>query len=113
VGAADEGQGDKFRQFWHIPFWKCSVGICSDEKADDVGFLESVIQDLPKRLPMKPGRVRLFCDRWCFGVAACAGCVLGLRACGGEALALGGGGEQHPRMSQQVECLSLTNTLCP
>eukprot|EP00775_Hariotina_reticulata_P009179 gene9179-9345_t len=47
---ATEGQGDKYRQFWHIPFWTCSVGICTDTNVDDIGFLTNVISDLPKKL---------------------------------------------------------------
>jgi hypothetical protein len=44
-------------QFWSIPFWHCSVGICRDASTDDMGFIEQVIADLPKRLPLKPGHV--------------------------------------------------------
>lgn len=46
-------------QFWSIPFWSCSVGICSDKTADDVGFLEKVITDMPERLALAPGKVRM------------------------------------------------------
>ncbi|KAI8471377.1 MAG: hypothetical protein J3K34DRAFT_520610 [Monoraphidium minutum] len=51
-GDPSEGQGSKFRQFWSVPFWQCSVGICSDPAADDVGFIEAVVADLPDRLPL-------------------------------------------------------------
>jgi hypothetical protein len=44
-------------QFWSIPFWRCSVGICRDPATDDMGFIEKVVADLPKRLPLKPGHV--------------------------------------------------------
>lgn len=44
-------------QFWRIPFWRCSVGICRDPSIDDMGFIEKVVADLPKRLPLKPGHV--------------------------------------------------------
>jgi hypothetical protein len=44
-------------QFWNIPFWRCSVGICRDESVDDMGFIEKVVDDLPKRLPLKPNHV--------------------------------------------------------
>lgn len=46
-------------QFWHIPFWRCSVGICRPPELDDVGFVEQVLQDLPTRLLVTPGKVRL------------------------------------------------------
>jgi hypothetical protein len=46
-----------FLQFWSIPFWRCSAGICRPKELDDVGFIEAVIADLPKRLPMAPGKV--------------------------------------------------------
>ncbi|WIA19613.1 hypothetical protein OEZ85_005551 [Tetradesmus obliquus] len=56
---ANDGQGEKYRQFWSIPFWRCSAGICRPKKLDDAGFIEAVIADLPKRLPMAPGKMLL------------------------------------------------------
>ncbi|KAF8062893.1 VAD1 [Scenedesmus sp. PABB004] len=56
---AAEGQGVKFRQFWSVPFWRCSVGICRPPGLDDVGFIEAVIADLPTRLAAAPGRLYL------------------------------------------------------
>jgi hypothetical protein len=41
-----------------IPFWRCSVGVCADSSVDDVGFIDSVIQDMPRRLgTVKKGQV--------------------------------------------------------
>lgn len=48
-------------QFWHIPFWRCSVGICRPPDLDDVGFIEKVVADLPMRLLMTPGKVSDAC----------------------------------------------------
>ncbi|GBF97532.1 hypothetical protein Rsub_10455 [Raphidocelis subcapitata] len=59
TGNPAEGQGVKFRQFFQIPFWKCSVGICRDPKLDDAGFIEDVVKDLPARLPMTKGQYYL------------------------------------------------------
>lgn len=53
-------------QFWRIPFWRCSVGICRDPSIDDMGFIEKVVVDLPKRLPLKPNHV---------SVGVCSGAV--------------------------------------
>jgi hypothetical protein len=44
-------------QFWSIPFWRCSAGICRPKELDDAGFIEAVVADLPTRLPMAPGKV--------------------------------------------------------
>lgn len=56
---AVEGQGATHRQFWSIPFWKCSVGICAPTGGDDVGFIEALLADLPRRFRTAPGRVLL------------------------------------------------------
>jgi hypothetical protein len=34
------------------------VGICRDANLDDIGFLETVVADLPRRLPLAKGKVR-------------------------------------------------------
>lgn len=44
-------------QFWNIPFWRCSVGVCSDSSVDDVGFIDQVLQDMPRRLQVKSKQV--------------------------------------------------------
>lgn len=38
------------RTFWSIPFWRCSVGTCTDPNVDDKGFIEKVILTLPTKL---------------------------------------------------------------
>lgn len=41
-----------------IPFWRCSVGVCADARADDVGFIDTVMLDMPRRLrTVKAGQV--------------------------------------------------------
>lgn len=45
------------KQFWNIPFWHCSVGVCTDPNIDDVGFIEKVLLLLPTRLAVDRRRV--------------------------------------------------------
>jgi len=45
-------------QFFNTIFWQCSLGICVDRSVDDVGFIETVMQDLPNRLAVNRKQVR-------------------------------------------------------
>lgn len=45
------------RQFWNIPFWHCSVGVCADPAVDDVGFIEKVVLTLPSKLAVDRRRI--------------------------------------------------------
>lgn len=46
-------------QFFNVGFWQCSIGVCVDRSVDDKGFIETVMQDLPGRLAVNKGQVRL------------------------------------------------------
>ncbi len=47
-------------QFWNIPFWHCSVGVCADPAVDDQGFIEKVLLLLPMRLNVDRKKVRMW-----------------------------------------------------
>eukprot|EP00878_Enallax_costatus_P030828 GHUV01033625.1.p1 GENE.GHUV01033625.1~~GHUV01033625.1.p1 ORF type:complete len:290 (+),score=9.71 GHUV01033625.1:166-1035(+) len=55
----DPAKGPKYRQFWNVPFWHCSVGVCADQTADDVGFLGLVMMDLRGRLSVNTKQILL------------------------------------------------------
>jgi hypothetical protein len=40
-------------QFWNTIFWRCSRGVCIDSGVDDVGFLDQVLTQLPRRFRAK------------------------------------------------------------
>lgn len=63
AGSGDPKEEGKYKQFWNIPFWRCSVGVCADSSVDDVGFIDKVIQDMPRRLnTVKKGQIYLSGD---------------------------------------------------
>jgi len=46
-----QSTGDpRTKQFWNAIFWQCSRGVCIDKQVDDVGFLDKVVSQLPRRL---------------------------------------------------------------
>jgi hypothetical protein len=73
-------------QFFNTLFWQCSIGVCVDRSVDDVGFVETVMKDLPNRFAVNRGQVRLCMPvsggtwgrMWCKGAGGEARCTMTL-----------------------------------